>query len=272
MGIRPEAYEPRPGEVYVEEIVPTPRYWVRVLAVIVIPVLFAFLIYFHYHHRRPSAPVMHQAVVTTQTPIEPPDPFDIPHRHFRYSLIPGGVNSIEEFRTLVANDLLLATEFKNFNWSKAHIITVNKDTCFYMTFRRDDKIRYTKSCVPVKAGELGITDGTVTVLMRCGNTVSWSPQEPSDDLPPTLLVTPILPPVTTEPPLIFTDNTPDFPPIPPTPGPEPNGTIFPVIPCCDGGGGEIFPVHPTPPITTSEESPLLYIGLGLLLVFLAKRK
>ena len=110
---------------------------------------------------------------------------------WRHSLIPGGVESIEYLRARVSLDPALQKAYEGFDWSRARLFTFPKDRPVFMSYRLGDKIRWTRRTVLVKEGAEAITDGVMVILTRCGNLVSFVPVEPSEDLPPQLLETPV---------------------------------------------------------------------------------
>jgi hypothetical protein len=103
--------------------------------------------------------------------------------NYRYSLVPYGVQFPDRFQEVVAGDQDLAEHFKDFDFSRARFTVLDKDTCAYVSFRKDNKIRWTAQCVMLHKGELVLTDGRTLIRARCGNRISYIPQAPVDPIP-----------------------------------------------------------------------------------------
>jgi hypothetical protein len=164
--------------------------------------------------------------------------------NYNMSIIPFGVTSVEEFKD-------------------ARVVYVTG--CYFTSYRRGDSIFWTQRCKNFK-GELAITDGRQTVLMRCGNLVTYTPQEPSEDLIDGTLDVPE-PPPPAPPDLIFADLLP-----PDVPGVRPPGGTEVYDSCCfwgfGGGGGIIVPKTNTP----EPDDTLLICVVILLLVMIISRR
>lgn len=106
------------------------------------------------------------------------------------SVIPGGVGTVAEFNMRVMQDPVLAARLA---CEGAHTETAPSDIVVFTTFRRGNKILWNRRPIAVKKGERLIVGCGRTVLMRCGNEISYTPQEPSESLPPGTLETPITP-------------------------------------------------------------------------------
>jgi hypothetical protein len=65
-----------------------------------------------------------------------------------------------------------------------------EDIVTFSTFRKGNEIKWAQRPVVVKKGEYVMTFCGKTVLARCGNLVSVSPMQPSEDVPPALLEDP----------------------------------------------------------------------------------
>jgi hypothetical protein len=65
-----------------------------------------------------------------------------------------------------------------------------EDITAFSTFRKGDKIAWAQKPLLIKKGEYVITFCGKTVLARCGNLISVSPMQPSEDVPPALLEAP----------------------------------------------------------------------------------
>jgi hypothetical protein len=65
-----------------------------------------------------------------------------------------------------------------------------EDITAFSTFRKGDNIKWAQKPLLIKKGEYVITFCGKTVLARCGNLISVSPMQPSEDVPPALLEAP----------------------------------------------------------------------------------
>lgn len=201
-------------------------------------------------------------------------------RLYPYSVIPGGVQNIQELRNAVANDPLVARLYANFDLSRAHVVRLAQNEEVYVAYRLNGKIYWTKKRLLLRAGETVITDGKHEARTRCGNRISETPMQPVAPVePPNAAVN--APPGST----LVAENpaVPQLPPLDPpfldpaTPGlafiPQPPANpppdiipppIFPIV----GGGPPSFPYitppPPPPPISTPEPGTLSLLGLGIL--------
>jgi hypothetical protein len=103
--------------------------------------------------------------------------------NYRYSVVPYGVQFPEQLQTALPGDQELADHFKDFDFSKARFTVLDKDTCAYVSLRKNNKIRWTAQCVMLHKGELILTDGRILIRARCGNRISYIPQAPIDPVP-----------------------------------------------------------------------------------------
>jgi len=202
-------------------------------------------------------------------------------RVYPYSVVDGGVHSVQELRSAIWRDPVVAKHYSNFKLDRARVIEAKADRDFYVSYRIGGEIFWTKKRLKVAKGERLITDGTNFTRTRCANVLSEVPQgKTSPDEPtPEVLNTPTLPasdptpflpavapgegpPFTTPP---QPDPTPFMPPVvpgggPPSttpPQPDPTPFIPPVIP----GEG---PPDPPVPVPVPEPTAMLLLGSGLL--------
>jgi hypothetical protein len=206
-----------------------------------------------------------------------PDPGAPPpaRRNYRYSLVPYGVQFPASLKQAIAGDEDIADHFRDFDFSKARFIVLVKDTCAYVSFRKESRIRWTTQCVILHKGELILTDGRVLVRARCGNRISYIPRVPVEPIPIDDLERTDLPP--TDYPAVSRafafGNVPPVPPsgpgeAPPTEATNRPPTIpgSPVGPVAPAGGGLCCASNPAPPVAVPEadsESMLLLCGLLL---------
>ena len=111
-------------------------------------------------------------------------------RPLNLALIPGGITSVQEFRQRVSEDPTLDSFFGSCNVA-ATFQQLPDDILVFIAFRRGQDIKWTRRPLLVHRGEYVLTFCGKTVLARCGNLISWTPMQPSEDVPPSLLETPV---------------------------------------------------------------------------------
>ena len=111
-------------------------------------------------------------------------------RPLNLALIPGGITSVEEFLQRVAEDPTLNSFFGSCD-VEATIQPLPDDILVFIAFRRGQEIKWTRRPLLVHKGEYVLTFCGKTVLARCGNLISWTPVQPSEDVPPSLLEAPV---------------------------------------------------------------------------------
>ena len=104
---------------------------------------------------------------------------------YPYSVVPGGVSSVEELRQVAAHDPTVARHYAEFNYSRSRVIEAKQSRLVYLSYRRDNKIYWTHKQASLHPGEKLISDGQITARTRCGNQVSVLPRaETSPEEPP----------------------------------------------------------------------------------------
>ena len=123
---------------------------------------------------------------------KPPDVsvIHVSYRPLNLALIPGGITSVEEFLKRVARDPTLNSFFGSCD-VEATFQQLPDDIVVFMAFRRGQEIKWTRRPLLVHQGEYILTYCGNTVLARCGNLISWTPMQPSEDVPPSLLEEPV---------------------------------------------------------------------------------
>jgi hypothetical protein len=102
-----------------------------------------------------------------------------------YSIIPGGVPSIEELRTAIARDPLVAQHYAGFDLSKARIVRLDTAREAYVSYRLNGHVYWTNRKLTLAKGETIITDGQNDARTRCGNRLAYRAQAPvSPQQPP----------------------------------------------------------------------------------------
>jgi hypothetical protein len=203
------------------------------------------------------------------------------HRVYPYSVVDGGVHSVQELRSAIRRDPVVAKHYSNFKLDRARVIEANAGRDFHVSYRIGEEIFWTKKRLKVAKGERLITDGTNFTRTRCANMLSEVPpgktfpyepppevfdtplDPPSDPSPSPPVIIGGAPPTTTLPP---SDPTPFVPPIviggaPPTTTLPPSDPTPFVPPIVIGGGPPtttLSPSDPTPfmpPVVIGGEPP-----------------
>ena len=211
-------------------------------------------------------------------------------RIYPYSVIPGGISSVESLRDIVEHNPEIAQHLRDFDLQHAKVVQVTAPRAVYVSYRIGANIFWTTKRLTLARGESLVTDGTRTLRGRCGNDVSDVAVEPTSDEEPPIadLDTPLslpqvdgqadldsLPILAYVPPESTFDAGPTWfvPPVgsstgststPPTgSGSLPSGSSPPpfLIPPF-GPPGNNAPVVPTPPVSTPEPSTLLLMLFG----------
>jgi hypothetical protein len=133
----------------------------------------------------PAVPARPAAMKVANTPI-----IHASFHPLRYSLMRGGFNSVDEFFERVNEDSTLHDFYGDCADRDASMHALPEDIVTFSTFRKGNEIKWAQKPLLVKKGEYVMTFCGKTVLARCGNLVSVSPMQPSEDVPPALLEDP----------------------------------------------------------------------------------
>ncbi len=79
------------------------------------------------------------------------------------------IHSVEDFRTTVRNDPVLAAHFAGFNWDNARLGKQDKPVWTYVSYRKGEVVRRTTRAVRLPKGDGYVTDGTHMVRTYCCN-------------------------------------------------------------------------------------------------------
>jgi hypothetical protein len=91
---------------------------------------------------------------------------------YLYSVIPGGIRSIQELKTAIASDPIVSAHYTTFHMENARIIRLDRERSMHVSYRMGNEVFWTKRELTVKKGETLVTDGVQTARMRCGNLIS----------------------------------------------------------------------------------------------------
>lgn len=94
------------------------------------------------------------------------------HPYYPYSVIPGGAHSRGELERALASDSTAAKHYSDFVVKTTHIVTLDKDRQYYVSYRVGDKVYWTHRTVTLRKGEQLLFDGVHYARARCGNRLS----------------------------------------------------------------------------------------------------
>jgi len=194
---------------------------------------------------------------------------------YPYSVISGGVESVQELRKDMAEDPVVRAHYAGFDLMKAHVIRLPQGRLAYVSYRIGDQVYWTTHKLRLAKDEAVITDGEHTARTRCGNLVSDTPVYPNSTKEPAIatLDAPAVPGIVfpggwtppvrgmAPPPVVALD--------PPPPGNPFNPPLFFLPP--GGPGGPGGPGDPPgggdppgdPPTSVSEPATLLLLLISL---------
>ncbi len=175
--------------------------------------------------------------------------------NYPYSIIPGGVYSSAELKYADQEDPVVKEHYSDFNLKKAQMVQLTEDKYQYASYRKKNKVYWTKKKLRLRKGELLLTDGASYARARCGNRLSEKPQTPvSLEEPPLKAL--LMPPMQLGIPMELAENPPlgELSAIPPIniqrlqPVLPPIGVLPPELP-------PILPVSPVVPVMPASFPP-----------------
>ena len=110
---------------------------------------------------------------------------DSPRRVYKYSVVPGGVQSSAELTDAAERDPVVRSHYRDIELNKVEGRYLDKDMRAYVSYRINDKVYWTRTKVQLRKGELVLTDGRNLVRGRCGNRISLAPVAANPDPGPT---------------------------------------------------------------------------------------
>ena len=97
---------------------------------------------------------------------------------YPYSIIPGGIYTVDELSHAVGRDPLVSSHYRGFDLPRAHTQQLAQSRMAYVSYRRHDAVYWTRRPLLLKRGETVLSDGSNLIRARCGNRISDSPQSP----------------------------------------------------------------------------------------------
>jgi hypothetical protein len=137
-----------------------------------------------------SAPQSSQAALNHPSAVKPA----VIHASFRplnFALVRGGFTSAEQFFQQVHADPVLHAFYGDCSDPQATLKPLSDDILVFSTFRKGNEIKWVRQPLLVHKGEYVLTFCGKTVLARSGNLVSWSPMQPSENIPSGFLEVPV---------------------------------------------------------------------------------
>jgi PEP-CTERM motif len=105
---------------------------------------------------------------------------------YPYSIVPGGVTSAAELHQAADHDATVGEHYRGFDYSRARVVEVREPRLVYLSYRRGQKVYWTRKQASLHKGEKLLTDGKMTARTRCGNQVSLLPQAQTSPDEPTM--------------------------------------------------------------------------------------
>jgi hypothetical protein len=187
---------------------------------------------------------------------------------YPYSVIPGGVKTVEELKNAIAKDPVASAHYAMFHLAHARVIRLKRAQSMHVSYRLGNQIYWTKRKLKLAKGETVITDGVHTARTRCGNLVSAKIAEPISRKEPT----------------VQEFDTPQLPQdvgVQLGPGPQPDppveesssssyGDYIPILLGPGGGRGPTPPVSP-PVVAVPEPGTLVLLLAGLIALVLLRK-
>jgi len=104
--------------------------------------------------------------------------------NYNYSVIPGGARDAQELAHAIATDSVVADHYRDVDPSTMRPERVAADRMAYVSYRKNDRVFWTKRKVRIYEGETILTNGETEIRGRCGNGISMAPLLPTSDEEP----------------------------------------------------------------------------------------
>jgi hypothetical protein len=114
---------------------------------------------------------------------------------YPYSVIPGGVQTVQELKTAIAQDPVVSSHYAVFHLSRTRVIRLDHERLMHVSYRIGNQVYWSKRLMKLAKGETVITDGEHTARTRCGNQIAEIIPSPVAPVEPTAaeLDTPVEP-------------------------------------------------------------------------------
>jgi len=267
-----------------------PRILIRATLLVVPAVLLVTFFAVRFRRLQPSEPASANVSAAATEPHN--SPIDLPTAStsttrtvFPYSIVPGGVRNAQELQSAAAADPVVAQHYADFRIPLAHQIRFAHPQSMFVSYRRDNRVFWTKKPMLIPSGETLLTDGENLTRVRCANRLSPVAMKPTAAADPTNeeLTDPVfVPPLTAT--LLPGDST-GFFPDPPSGDPQADPGGSPSDPGTPSFPPILFPGTPPiapgspfipPPLASTPDPPafaLLFSGFAfLLLIFILVRR
>ncbi len=100
-----------------------------------------------------------------------------PRPIYPYSVVPGGVEDVNELKWVAEHDPIVGAHYAGFNYARAQVVRLTLARTVYVSYRIGNHIYWTRRRITLKKGEKLITDGRMTARTRCANRVEETPQQ-----------------------------------------------------------------------------------------------
>ena len=154
------------------------------LAVII--VVFAAILVGLASSRLPRKAVQRDPWPRAQEPLSVQTPLlaaPVPHPHYRYSVVAGGIHDTLEMTTAHLTDPVVRAHYRDMNLKAVRFTRLQQDREAYVSYRVGDAIFWTRQKLHLPRGEEILTDGIHLARVRCGNRISDIPQLPVEPAP-----------------------------------------------------------------------------------------
>ena len=106
------------------------------------------------------------------------DAAERPRKVYPFSVIPGGAYSGEELERRRRVDRVVDTHYADFGHEGVEVRRLPQDQFFYVSYRKGDRVFWTRDKRKIPRGEAVLTDGKHVARARCGNRLSAVAQGP----------------------------------------------------------------------------------------------
>ncbi len=119
-----------------------------------------------------------------------------PRRVYPYSVVEGGAHSVEELRSAIWRDPVVAKHYSGFKLDRARLVENRTARYFHVSYRKNGEIFWTKKKLKIAKGEILVTDGSNIARTRCANLLAEFPRGRTspDEPPPEVFDSPEYPP------------------------------------------------------------------------------